>query len=42
MACMDYLATYKELLSIAQAGLHYGNDSFDLVRYQELMIWLYG
>ncbi|MDN6639867.1 MAG: NUDIX hydrolase [Tetragenococcus sp.] len=33
---MDYLATYKELLSIAQAGLHYGNDSFDRFRYQEL------
>ncbi|AYW44911.1 NUDIX hydrolase [Tetragenococcus koreensis] len=33
---MDYLATYKELLSIAQAGLHYGNDKFDRFRYQEL------
>lgn len=33
---MDYLATYKELLSIAQAGLHYGNDEFDRFRYQEL------
>lgn len=36
MTAMDYLASYKELLSIAQAGLHYGNDQFDLVRYQEL------
>lgn len=33
---MDYLATYKELLSIAQAGLHYGHDKFDQFRYQEL------
>lgn len=33
---MDYLATYKELLSIAQAGLHYGKDEFDRFRYQEL------
>lgn len=33
---MDYLATYKRLLSIAQAGLTYGKDPFDQERYTEL------
>ncbi|HLQ40226.1 MAG TPA: NUDIX hydrolase [Tetragenococcus sp.] len=33
---MDYLTIYKELLSIAQAGLQYGKDPFDQDRYQKL------
>lgn len=33
---MDYLSIYQRLLSIAQAGLTYGNDSFDIERYTEL------
>lgn len=33
---MDYLATYKRLLSIAQAGLTYGKDPFDQERYTDL------
>lgn len=33
---MDYLATYKRLFAISQAGLQYGQDIFDKERYEEL------
>lgn len=33
---MDYLAIYKRLFAIAEAGLVYGKDAFDRERYTEL------
>ena len=33
---MDYLAIYKRLFAIAEAGLVYGKDAFDQERYTEL------
>jgi ADP-ribose pyrophosphatase YjhB (NUDIX family) len=32
----NYFEKYKRLLAIAEAGLYYGNDSFDQERYKEL------
>lgn len=33
---MNYLATYKRILAIAENGLYYGRDVFDKERYDEL------